>query len=292
MLVRFPVAASIVLLGVLCGGATPVGLAASSPPYYLAIGDSLSVGIQPDSSGTEVATNQGYVDDIYAINRLNMPELRLAKLGCSGETTTTMINGGICPYSLGSQLAQAVEFVRTHRVVLVTIDIGADNLDSCNIGSTGINITCVTQGLQTVAAELPIIVATLQQAIDPSTSIVAGNYYDPYLALWVLGPAGQALAVETEKLTASLNSTLEAVYDSLRVPVADVQSAFEMTSFHPVSPSGLPLNVLLACEWTWMCAPAPVGPNEHANAAGYSVIARAFLKKLAGDEPTPGDSTR
>jgi hypothetical protein len=30
------------------------------------------------------------------------------------------------------------------------------------------------------------------------------------------------------------------------------------------------------CQWTWMCAPPPVGPNIHANVLGYGVIAEAF----------------
>jgi hypothetical protein len=36
--------------------------------------------------------------------------------------------------------------------------------------------------------------------------------------------------------------------------------------------------VALICEWTWECAPAPRGPNQHANPAGYRVIANAVLK--------------
>jgi hypothetical protein len=43
---------------------------------------------------------------------------------------------------------------------------------------------------------------------------------------------------------------------------------------------GVPLNVLLVCRWTWMCVPPPVGPNIHANADGYAVIAGAFLAVL------------
>jgi len=42
----------------------------------------------------------------------------------------------------------------------------------------------------------------------------------------------------------------------------------------------LPKDVALICRWTWECAPPPVGPNEHANAAGYGVIAAAFLSTL------------
>jgi hypothetical protein len=42
----------------------------------------------------------------------------------------------------------------------------------------------------------------------------------------------------------------------------------------------VPLNVARICTWTWMCAPAPVGPNIHANAAGYRVIAAAFERAI------------
>ena len=41
-----------------------------------------------------------------------------------------------------------------------------------------------------------------------------------------------------------------------------------------------PLNVARICQWTWMCAPAPVGPNIHANDAGYAVMAQAFEAKI------------
>jgi hypothetical protein len=40
----------------------------------------------------------------------------------------------------------------------------------------------------------------------------------------------------------------------------------------------VPLNVATLCSYTWMCAPPPVGPNEHANVLGYGVIANTFFK--------------
>src|SRR5262245_16196096 len=55
----------------------------AADPYYLALGDSLAVGIQPGS----LPTNQGYADDLYAFYHARNPSLRLEKLGCSGETT-------------------------------------------------------------------------------------------------------------------------------------------------------------------------------------------------------------
>jgi hypothetical protein len=51
-------------------------------------------------------------------------------------------------------------------------------------------------------------------------------------------------------------------------------SAFAVTDFTLVD--GTPLNVLRECQWTWTCTPAPLGPDIHANNAGYRVIAQAF----------------
>src|SRR5262245_5428698 len=108
---------------------------AGEPRYYLALGDSLAVGVQPDATGQLRPTPQGYADDLHLLLRTVLPDLALAKLGCSGETTSSMITGqqSPCTYSAGSQLRQAVAFLQAHpnRVALITIDIGGDNLLAC-----------------------------------------------------------------------------------------------------------------------------------------------------------------
>jgi lysophospholipase L1-like esterase len=134
-------------------------------PYYLALGDSLARGIQPLPNGTLVETNQGYVDDLYAVLRLKQPFLQLKKLGCSGETTTTMITGGVCQYAAGNQLAQAIAFLQTHRVALVTITIGGDNVLRC-ISKTGeVNDQSVDDGVDALGNDLPqIVLSTRSEA--------------------------------------------------------------------------------------------------------------------------------
>jgi len=109
---------------------------------------------------------------------------------------------------------------------------------------------------------------------------VAMNYYDPFLAEWLQGPAGQALAKQSVQFTTFFNSVLAQIYAAARVPVADVQAAFQTTNFTPVPPLGLPLNVALLCASTWMCAPSPIGPNIHPNVVGYWVIAGTFAKTI------------
>ena len=103
------------------------------------------------------------------------------------------------------------------------------------------------------------------------------NYYNPFLASWFQDPA---LAVASAELLSTFNFLLELIYTNpaFGVPVADVAEAFFSTDFTPVPEAGgIPRNVLMICQLTWMCAPPPVGPNIHANADGYGVIAEAFL---------------
>src|SRR5262245_2288151 len=62
-----------------------------SKHYYVALGDSLAAGVQPDATGRSQPTDRGYVDDLYAQLSAADPKLDLVKLGCPGETTTSMI---------------------------------------------------------------------------------------------------------------------------------------------------------------------------------------------------------
>src|SRR5262245_24267271 len=119
------VSAGLLLLLTFVAAPTTSALAASNANlYYVALGDSLSVGVQPEPDGqNRDQTKEGYADQLYAalLLRPGLQQLKLQKLGCSGETTATMIAGGVCPYN-GSQLAEAVSFLSAKRgsVVLVT----------------------------------------------------------------------------------------------------------------------------------------------------------------------------
>jgi hypothetical protein len=65
-----------------CSGPSPEpGLAT----YYLALGDSLSQGVQPDAAGASTETTQGYPDLVYAQLRRSTPTLKLVQLGCQGR---------------------------------------------------------------------------------------------------------------------------------------------------------------------------------------------------------------
>jgi lysophospholipase L1-like esterase len=258
--------------------------------YYLSLGTSLSVGIQPDAEGVNQLTDEGYADQLFDILQPHVRKLRLVKLGCPGETTTTMMAGGICAYPKGSQLAEAVRFLHAHKdkVALVTIDVGVNDILSagCIVG-TNVDFACIQGAFFRISVNLPVILAALRE-VAPETPIVGMNYYNTFLAAWLNGPAGQALAVQSAELARMFNDdVLGLTYETFAIPVADVAGAFLSENFAtlvplptPAGPIIVPLNVAVICQLTYMCAPPPVVPNIHANRIGYSVIAATFAVTL------------
>ncbi len=249
---------------------------ATTAPYYLALGDSLSQGVQPLSatSTTDVETNQGYVDDLYAYYKTRIPGLKLEKLGCPGASTTSIIYGGGCSYPAGSQLAEAVSFLQQHHVALLTLDVGPNDVTDC-LGAADIP-GCVAYRLQYVIGPNLTYILTQLRQVGTDVPMFAMNFYDPYLGLWKVN---QALAAATVPLTESVNSVEESIYGGFNVPVANVQQTFQTTNFTYIPQLGLPVNVAAICTLTWAC-----GANHdiHANAAGYGVIAVTFEGVIRG----------
>jgi lysophospholipase L1-like esterase len=256
----------------------------SEPSYYLSLGDSLAVGVQPDTDGHSVPSTDGYADQLFERLAGTDRTLRLVKLGCSGENTTTLLNGGICSYGRsGSQAGAAVAFLRANadRVRLVTVDIGANDINHCAPGGQ-VDVDCAVQGLTSIGENLPVLL-TMLRAVAPRVPVLAMNYYDPFVAVWLLGDTGPRTAVGTVAVTAAVNRQLEEIYHHFGARVVDVQDAFSTTDLLRTKSTryGLvPVAVARVCAWTWMCEPAPVGPNIHPNRVGYRTIAEAFLRAV------------
>lgn len=252
--------------------------------YYLALGDSLSQGVQPDAAGVSIETRQGYPEQAYAVLHRTDAGLRLVTLGCPGETTSTMIGGGICRYTDGSQLASAVAFLRAHRghVPLVTIDIGGNDPETCGQHDLLKAASCIGSGIPSALANLNTIMAKLRAVAGPGTRVVGINYYLPELAKWRNGLQGHAIAWLAERLAAGYNGMLDRIYRTSGARVADVFTAFRTADFTgrmTIPGIGVvPRNVAAICQWTWECTAPPRGPNQHANNAGYQIIARTVLQ--------------
>jgi lysophospholipase L1-like esterase len=248
------------------------------PVYYVALGDSLAAGFASPPG-------QGYANDLENFLLATIPNLQLVDLGCSGETTISMIDGHTCSYPAGSQLTAATTFLAAHKgsVALITIDNGGNDYLSCLDSSPpSYNAACIAAVSQTVTTNLTSIMEQLQSAAGTSVPIVGMNYFDPFLDYWPDGAGGQAIAKESVTVIGIVNSTISSVYASFSAPVADVESAFQTTDLTPKvkSPWGrVPVAVVNTCTWLdFTCAKGTGGFGDDTNAAGSSVIAGAFEK--------------
>ncbi|RPE36843.1 SGNH/GDSL hydrolase family protein [Kitasatospora cineracea] len=257
--------------------------------YYLALGDSLAAGYQSTPDGGHVV-GRGYAQDLARTlgaraGRDRRP-FEFTDLGCPGETTGTMAGGG-CPYPhsfTGSQLEAAVAYLKAHRKdeVLVTVDIGANDVQRCAAGGS-LDLPCALNGIEQVRTGLDRILGELRAAAGPRTRIVGMDLYDPFLAAWVTGDQGKALATASVQLSESLNGVIASVDARHRVPTARVAAAFDTGAFEPTVPLNgqrVPLNVARILQWTNMAR-----GDIHANDTGYRVIADAFLAELPKQYP-------
>ncbi|HET6626472.1 MAG TPA: SGNH/GDSL hydrolase family protein [Nocardioidaceae bacterium] len=252
--------------------------------WYLALGDSLAAGYQPGAGDDK---DGGYVGQVLDAVQDDHPKTKLRNLACSGETTVTLVDGGRCTYPQGSQLDQATQFLKAHARTarLVTLTIGANDVQRCvsrSASGISVNQPCIAAGMGDVAALLPQALTDLRQAA-PDAEIIVTNYYNPFLAAWLTGPAGEDLAKSTVALQATLNTIIAAAAAAAGAATADLAAAFASDDFTPVSaqpigfPGELPRSVLNICAWTWMCSKTDI----HANDAGYAVIAGAVAAKLS-----------
>jgi lysophospholipase L1-like esterase len=288
------IAAGAVVLELSAGGS-------SGPSYYLALGDSLSVGIQPTAQGQQLITEQGYVTDLYAHYAAEIPQLKLKELGCPGDDTGNVISGQgnaaaarvyHCDRDGGSQLNAAVAFIRAHagHVKLISIDIGTNDVSDCldpAVYEHGLKYTiaCITHGEQSIAVNLPKILAVLKRAAAPGTELVGGDIYDPFLAgLLTRNKLVDMISTQSVRLITKVNAEIAYADASAGFRTADVADAFFTYDGSkvraPADGGTVPRDLVVLCSYTWVCAKAPRGPNIHPNPTGYSVMARAFEQVL------------
>jgi lysophospholipase L1-like esterase len=233
--------------------------------YYLALGDSLAFGYQPD-----LDWSNGYANYFYE-NLKTHGVTHFDNLACIGETTATMIRGG-CPFSLArkyvylsSQLNAAVDYLHQHagQVSPVTLDIGGSNLLSdLNTSNCSINpkwsadLATVNSDLTDVI--LPQLIAAMTINGQITGDLLLVDYYDPYQnscpnTVTDIQQIDAALAND-----ASLNG---------HVTFVDV--------FAPFGGATVPNPNI--CNYTWICS---ISKDFHARNAGYSVMANAIEQTI------------
>jgi lysophospholipase L1-like esterase len=232
--------------------------------YYLALGDSLAYGYQPNFDWSH-----GYANYFFT-NLQGHGTQQLINMGCPGETTSTFIKGG-CPgklidhyYYPGAQLTAAVNFIKNHagQVSPVTLDIGANDLTGdINTSTCAINANWNTDEQNTIS-RLTTILNTLKSALNGTGDLLVMNYYDPYQ-----NKCPNSVP-DIQQFNSDIASTVASVVGD---QVADVFTAFG-------GPTVYNTNL---CTWTWYvtkppCSTNSPSPDIHSTRTGYSVIATTF----------------
>ena len=234
-------------------------------------------------------TDDGYANDLVAAERARWGDLQLVQLGCPGETTLTMLDGGDACHASVSQLGLAVSFLRQHpSTVLVTVDVGFNDMVHC-LGHHEVDEACVDLALANVRTQLPQILAALRAAGGPALHIVGVGHYDPYLVASLDGPAGKSFAAESLDVITRLNEALRSAYAAAGITMADVADAFDMDNTAPAAlPDGeaVPLDVARLCALTWACVPGPLGPQQAPQRRGLPAHQRGHQRR--GVKPLTG----
>jgi lysophospholipase L1-like esterase len=270
---------------------------AASKHYYLALGDSLSVGYQPVGPNfAGIETSQGYTNDLQSHYAKQIRHLKLVEVGCPGATTTSLLTGHgnaasvsafHCDQRGGSQLTAAVKFLKAHHhsgeVPLITIDIGANDVVPCAGQPFASIIPCVEAGDTAIKTNTPKILKALHKAAPEGTKFMAMNLYDPLLADELSSNSStQAIGYLSLTLVKDVNGSIDTANKRGKFKTVNVAKAFDTYDTTPEAFDGgqAPTNVVKICTLTWMCAASPQGPNIHARPDGYKVIARAFEKVI------------
>jgi lysophospholipase L1-like esterase len=251
---------------------------AMGPHYYMALGDSLSFGYQPN-----LDFSAGFADDIFNTLHKQGDVTAIVNYACAGETTETMIQGGcIARYAhkgsyTGPQLAAAVDFLSEDknrgRVSPVTLEIGANDVlpdwdaASCSASpNTAADLATMDSNLTRVI--LPELLHVLKTSTGaPTGDLHLLNYYNPFARA----------CPNSAPFIHLLNSHLAADAAQFKIPVVDV---------YDVAFGGDAEMASKICSYTWYCS---VYQDIHPTNAGYAAIAQAVEVSLglSGMPPVP-----
>jgi len=229
--------------------------------YYLALGDSIAYGFQPDKGTRPSAFRTGYVDLFGARLRKLSPKIQVVNFGCPGESTVTFTRGR-CPTLAegvklhdpfrGSQLGAALSFLRAHpdRVSPITLTLwGNDLLPLSQKGKRA------PRAIASFASRFSSILQRLRVAAPTAEIIVTGAW----------NPEADRLE-QARPLYRSLDAAIARAAATSRVRVANIFAAFN-------PPGNVRTQRARLCALTFFCSKGDPHPTD----AGYRAMANAFM---------------
>ncbi len=259
----------------------------SSPTYYVSLGDSYSVGLQPGLGSTP-----GYT--VYVAAKTH---LELVNFGCSGATTTSILDSVGCPavlpgtaggvtYPTTTQIAAAEAFLTAHRghIGLITVSIGGNDVIGCALK---LNLTgCVAGVVKNVTTNVTMLASDLRSAAGAKVPIIGLTYPDVILGAYVWPkqpPIPLQLTLAQESVSAFrllVNPALAKAYAASSAAFVDVTAATgAYTSLSRTVKTKtygtIPVAVASVCTLTWFCAQG----NIHARTPGYTLIGKLVVAR-------------
>jgi lysophospholipase L1-like esterase len=248
-----------------CGGDDDKETASPGPrSYYLALGDSIAYGFQPDKAkagASPSAFDTGYVDVFAARLRKLSPKIRVVNYGCPGESTVTFTRGG-CPWLAegnklhdafrGSQLKAAQSVLRAHPGEVSPITLTLWGNDVAPLSEKGKR---APRAIASVASRLKSILQALRAGAPTAEIIVTGAW----------NPEVEQLE-QTQPLYRSLDAAIARAATASRARVANTFAAFN-------GPGNFRGQRARLCALTYLCSQGDVQPTN----AGYRGMADAFM---------------
>jgi lysophospholipase L1-like esterase len=244
--------------------ALPGSAAAEPQSYYLALGDSMSYGFQPDKAkpgARPAAFDTGYVDIFAARLRKLSPNIQVVNYGCPGESTVTFTRGR-CPWLAegmklhdpfrGSQLEAALSFLRAHRGQVSPITLALWGNDLAPLSEKGER---APRAIASFASRLKSILQRLRGAAPTAEIIVIGAW----------NPEVNRLK-QAQPVYRSLDRAIARAAAPSRTRVANMLAAFN-------PPGSVRTQRARLCRLTFFCSKGDVHPTD----AGYRAMAEAFL---------------
>lgn len=237
-------------------------------PVYLALGDSLAVGVGASDPSTTAYVPLFYdalQDELACLPAVSdraadgCKHLQLHNLGVSGATSSDLINDQL-PTAVAELNARNGDANPRNDVEVVTVDIGGNDvfqpvIGACGGGVTPACIAVVQSTFGTFSVNFDSILGQLRAAAGPDTPIIVMTYFNSLLAcnLFFLAPLADLVLEGGGPLPVGFNDLIRSI--------AGVHGAEVADTFSDLGPGDL------------------VGGTDclHANDSGYGIIADEFL---------------
>jgi GDSL-like Lipase/Acylhydrolase len=274
--------------------------------YYLALGDSWSMGFQPEDNGDSPigVGSTGYTG--YLAKKAHLQQENFACAGATSDSILTFvgcsspfgpaanIDGVTYPTTTQEQAAVAFIAANPGQVGLVTISIGGNDLRACV--SAADPTTCVLDdAIPAIQTNLTALVADINSALtaagDSSAQVIGLTTLDTVLGQYVNpgGSSAQALAelsveafdvfnpLEQGIYTANPNGSFVNVTTAL-YKTATMGMSTPLTTTVKDNPYGvIPAAVAELCKLTYVCVGTDFATNGHPNNKGYTFYGKLIV---------------